>query len=105
MIQHIVLLSLRSDYPVDELAEVMQGLDNLGAEITGFTGFQHGPNEDFEGKSQGYPYGFVCTFDTSETLQAYAVHPAHQALGARLVALCNDGSDGIMVADLDIDEG
>ena len=105
MIQHVVLLALEPGHDPAELSEIMQGLEALTAEIAGFTGFQHGPNKDFEGKSPGFPYGFICGFDSAEALHAYAMHPTHQALGARLVALCTGGADGIMVADLEVAHG
>ena len=101
MIQHIVMLSLKHDASSDALADVMAGLAALGQTLDGFNGFQHGPNRDFEGKSQDYPYGFVCTFADHAALTRYAHNADHKALGARLVALCAGGGDGIMVMDIE----
>lgn len=101
MIQHIVLLHLRPDHDPQDLAAVMQGLSGLVGDIERFTAFTHGPNRDLEQKSARYPYGFVCTFTDTAALQAYAIDPRHQALGARLVALCHGGADGIFVADIE----
>lgn len=98
MIQHVVMLNTRQDHDPAELTDVMVGLGEL--QIDGFNGFQHGPNKDLELKSQDYPYGFICTFQDEAALRRYASNPDHQALGARLVALCNGGADGIMVMDL-----
>jgi len=100
MIKHIVMLNLRPEHDAAELAAVMAGLDAL--EIKGFSGFSHGPNRDIENKSPDYPYGFICNFTDLEGLRRYASDPAHSALGARLVALCECGADGIMVMDLDV---
>lgn len=100
MIQHIVLLRLRPDHDAAELQAVMLGLGTL--HLPGFTDFTHGPNRDFEGKTANYPYGFIGTFKDADALATYAADPAHQALGARLVALCQGGADGILVADLDV---
>jgi len=102
MIRHIVILELIPNHDVSELAEVMAELNALVGKIEGFTKFEHGPNRDLEEKSQAYPYGFICTFDDEASLQTYANDPRHQALGARLVAMCKGGGDGIMVMDLDI---
>jgi len=101
-LQHIVMLNLRQDASGDELADVMEGLAALGAEMPGFLSFQHGPNRDFEQKSQDYPYGFICTFADTLALQTYAENPTHKGLGARLVALCEGGGDGIWVADIEV---
>lgn len=99
MILHIVACALRPDYDADELAAVMAGLDALP--LDGFTAFHHGPNIDAEGKSPGHPYGFVCTFIDRAALDRYATDPGHRVLGARLVALCTRGGDGIVVYDID----
>lgn len=100
MIQHIVMLSLKDDASEAELASVMAGLAALGATLEGFEGFQHGPNHDFEQKTQDYPYGFICAFADKAALDIYANNPDHQALGGRLVAMCKGGGDGIMVMDI-----
>lgn len=101
MIQHVVMLSLQPDVPPADLARIMAGLDRLRDVLSGFVAFQHGPNRDFEAKSPGYSYGFVCTFADKEALQTYADHPEHKLLGAGLVAICKGGGDGIWVADID----
>ncbi|MFT5064502.1 MAG: hypothetical protein ACJAXK_000921 [Yoonia sp.] len=100
MIQHIVMLGLKPDHDGAELAMVMDGLAAL--ELAGFIGFQHGPNRDVENKTPDHPYGFMCSFDDLDALDCYASDPKHQALGARLCALCVGGGDGIIVMDLDV---
>ncbi|MGZ9809441.1 Dabb family protein [Pseudoroseicyclus sp. H15] len=100
MIAHVVLLALRDDHDPVELQTVMDGLAAL--KLPGFDSFRHGPNIDAEGKSPGYPYGFVATFADRAALATYAADPGHKALGARLAALCTGGGAGIFVADLDV---
>ena len=97
MIRHIVMLNLRMDHSPAELAAVMRGLGGLP-----MMAFHHGPNRDVEGKTPDYPYGFSCDFSDLTALETYAADPVHQALGARLCALCQGGADGIMVMDLDV---
>jgi len=101
MIRHMVLLKLAHGADLQELAAVMQGLGALKDAISGFVGFSHGPNRDFEGKSADYPYGFLCDFTDQAASQRYAQDPRHQALGGRLVALCAGGAAGIFVADIE----
>ncbi|SFS20425.1 Dabb family protein [Yoonia litorea] len=101
MIQHIVMLDLPADHDSAELANVMAGLGALMHEIDGFLAFAHGPNRDFEGKSPDCAYAFVCTFADAAAVSAYHRDPTHQALGARLVALCQGGADGITVVDME----
>lgn len=100
MIHHAVYLSLLDTADPAELAEVMQGLSGLVGQIDGFTAFHHGPNIDAEGKSPEARYGFIGIYDDRAALDRYAADPRHQALGARLVALCGGGGN-IKVYDID----
>ncbi|MFT5744381.1 MAG: quinol monooxygenase YgiN [Paracoccaceae bacterium] len=101
MINHCVMLKLRADHDAGELQQVMAGLAALVGQIDGFLGFEHGPNIDLEGKSQDYAAGFVARFESRASLEAYAANPDHRALGARLVAQCLGGGDGISVFDIE----
>lgn len=99
MIVHTVLCALRPDHDPAELVAVMAGL--AGLDLPGFVGFHHGPNIDAEGRTPGYPYGFVGLFTDRAALDRYAADPGHRALGGRLVALCAGGGAGILVSDID----
>lgn len=101
MIRHIVMLHLRADADMPELATVMQGLDALVHHLDGLSGFVAGPNRDYEAKSPDHPYGFTLDAASPAALAAYADHPDHKALGARLVAQCAGGGDGIVVYDIE----
>lgn len=98
MIRHIVMLKLADDADQAELQAVMAGLAAL--DLPGFMAFEHGENIDLESKTPDLPYGFICTFADQSALETYAADPAHQALGARLVALCDGCGEGITVIDL-----
>lgn len=102
MILHCVYLQLSEGYDHIELASVMSGLSDLCDDLSGCQGLKHGANVDLENKSPSFPYGFVATFDTTKALAAYALHPTHKALGARLCALCDGGAAGIIVYDLEV---
>ncbi|MFQ1701184.1 Dabb family protein [Loktanella agnita] len=101
MISHVVMLGLSGDYDGDALAQIMTELGKLVGVIPGFARFDHGPNRDFEGKSPGFPYGFICQFSNATALSTYATDPRHQSLGARLVTLCGGDADNILVYDIE----
>ena len=101
MISHVVMLALPDHHDAGELAQVMAGLAELVGVLPGFIGFDHGPNRDYEGKSPGFPYGFICRFSDRAALDAYATDPRHQRLGARLVTLCGGDARNILVYDIE----
>lgn len=102
MIHHAVYLSLSGNADPSELAEVMTSLAELVGQIEGFTAFNCGQNIDLEQKSPEAQYGFHATYTDRAALARYADDPRHQALGARLVALCG-GADKIKVYDIEIE--
>lgn len=91
MIAHCVMLNLRADHDTGELAQVMAELAGLVGQIDGFTGFEHGPNIDLEGKSPDFAAGFVGHFTDRAALETYGADSRHRALGTRLLALCVSG--------------
>ncbi len=102
MLQHCVFCDIRADADLTAVADVMRRLADLVPDVEGMIAFQFGPNRDYEAKSARYSLGFICTFRDRAAHLAYDTHPAHQAAGRDLVALCKGGADGIMVFDLEI---
>lgn len=102
MILHMVMLEPTGPDAMGPISEAMQILEGLAPTLPGLTDFRHGPNRDFEMKSERYPYGFLCTFTDKAALDAYAANPDHQRAGGMLVASCKNGADGIFVIDLEV---
>jgi hypothetical protein len=102
MLYHLVMLEPKDAAAMAQIAAAMDILETLPARLPGLTGFKHGPNLDFEGKSGRYPYGFLCSFEDKAALDAYSADAEHQRAGGMLVASCKGGADGIFVVDLDV---
>lgn len=102
MIRHCVMLRLAPKADRAALDRVMLSLSDLVDQLDGCGGFCAGPNRDFEDKSPDFAYGFTLDAQDAKALAAYAVHPDHQALGARLVEMCLGGPAGIVVYDLEV---
>ncbi|WP_371171420.1 Dabb family protein [Aliiroseovarius sp. 2305UL8-7] len=102
MILHSVYCDFRADAADAQRNDVLEALAQFSEALEGVLGFDFGPNRDFEGKSARFDAGFVIRFADREAVEAYALHPTHQKLGARLCELCNGGAEGIMVFDLEV---
>lgn len=72
--------------------------------IPGLLAFAAGPNQSPEGLSRGYTHAFSVDFTSEAARDAYLVHPAHQAAGARLVDAAENGVDGLAVIDFALSE-
>ena len=101
MLVHTVLIA-PADTP--EAAAAIRAACVLlsGLDVPGMSGFRHGPNRDFEGKSARYAYGFVVHFADRAAHLAYEAHPDHVRAGGMLVAHAAGGHDGIFVSDLEV---
>jgi len=100
VIRHCVFLRLRAGAKPAELSRIFEGLAALTSDLSGASDFVGGQNIDVENKTPDFPAGFTIDFTDRAALMAYANSPDHRALGARLVALCDGGGDGISVFDL-----
>lgn len=101
MIRHIVLTRSREDVDESTIAEIHAGLSNVAARLPGAHGFSGGASNSPEDLERGYTHGFTIDFDDHAALAAYAEDPEHRRLGARLVATAIEGTDGLLVVDLE----
>ncbi|WP_131117007.1 Dabb family protein [Lichenihabitans psoromatis] len=103
MLRHIVFAHLRADVPAHEISGILAELAALQQVIPGLLAFSAGPNESPEGLSRDYTHAFTVDFTDAAARDAYLVHPAHQAAGARLVSAVKDGPAGLAVVDFTVD--
>jgi hypothetical protein len=99
VIVHTVLLKVRSDVTDEMVDSVFSELEALKGEIPGLLDFAGGLYSSPEGLNRGFDWGFCMTFDSAQSRDAYLPHPAHQAVGSRLVELAEGGLDGILAFD------
>lgn len=103
MIRHLVLLRLRPDLAPGELDALMAALDGLRATRPGMAAFRPLANvSPEEPVIHGFRHGFVVDFTDAAARDAYLADPAHKAIGARLVAACAGGVEGLLVFDHDL---
>lgn len=101
MLRHVVLLRFRPDIPREEIADMFAAVDALKPLVPGLLAFTGGRNVSPEGLARDYTHGFTVDFVDATARDAYLVHPAHQAAGARLVAAALGGVDGLIVLDFE----
>ena len=91
MVEHIVLLKLKSDVTETQLETLSDALLGMADEIPGIESITAGTNNSPEGKSQGYAYGFIVRFIDEAARDAYLPHPFHrQVAGEHIRPLVED---------------
>lgn len=103
MIKHVVLIKFKAEVDADARQALYQTIADLEQFVEGWLGYAAGGNVSPEvGMDKGYNGGFIIDFKDEETRDAYLIHPAHQAAGAKLVAAAEAGADGIVVFDINV---
>jgi hypothetical protein len=85
MVQHIVLLKLKEGTTPDQTRAVLDGLTGLAGKLPGILSVTAGDNVSPEGKSAGFGWGFVMTFENLASRDAYLPHPDHQAVSTQFI--------------------
>lgn len=101
MIRHIVALRLRAEVTEAEKQQIYHDLAALRGHLEGMVDFRSFPNLSPESVVvQGFHDLFWCDFRDAAARDTYLADPAHQAIGARLVAAAEGGVAGILVLDV-----
>ena len=83
--KHIVLLRFKEGTAPSQVDGFFRDLANLKGVIAGILDFMGGPYSSHEGLNQGYTHGFVMTFDSAASRDAYLPHPAHEKVKAAII--------------------
>lgn len=100
MIRHIVLAKIRPDIDEAAMADLFAELRTVADLVPGIGAIHSGRSQSPEGIERGYTHAFTVDMESWEALAAYQAHPAHRAVGARLVSFTQGGIDGICVLDV-----
>ena len=77
MVEHIVLLRLKSDVTSEQLDALPDALLKMEDEIDGIESMTSGINHSLEGKNQEYTFGFIVRFSGETARDKYLPHPFH----------------------------
>ena len=78
MIRHFGVFKFKEGVTQAQIDECFDTLQNLVDNIPGILDLEHGPYQSDEGLSDGFTHGFIMTFDSFESRDAYLPHPLHE---------------------------
>lgn len=81
MIRHIVLFKIKPEYK-EEIPSLIEGFYGMRGKIEGLVDLQAGA--DFLKSERSYDVGLICTFQDRASFDAYADHPVHAPVKARM---------------------
>ncbi|MDO8984980.1 MULTISPECIES: Dabb family protein [Cypionkella] len=100
MIRHIVALRFPAGTSQQTKDDLYAALAGLKSQIDGILSFHASRNVTVEPLSRGFDDVFWFDFRDTAVRDAYLVHPAHQAIGAKIVAATEGGAEGVFVFDV-----
>jgi hypothetical protein len=77
-VKHLGLFEFHAATTPDQVELCFQALGGMVGKIPGLLEFLHGPYDSAEGLNDGFTHGFIMTFDSPASRDAYLPHPVHE---------------------------
>ena len=77
-VKHIAFLQFKDGTTQDTIDSCFDALHSMVGKIDGLESMIGGPYDSDEGLNDGYTHGFIMTFDSPESRDAYLPHPIHE---------------------------
>ncbi len=76
--RHYGMFQFKNEISDDKIKECFETMMQMVGKIPGLLRMEHGPYDSTEGLNDGYTHGFIMTFDSPESREAYLPHPIHE---------------------------
>jgi hypothetical protein len=77
MIRHFGMFQFQPGVSAAEIDECFLEMKGMVGRISGLLSMEQGFYDSAEGLNDGYTHGFIMTFDSAESRDAYLSHPEH----------------------------
>ncbi|KOM28640.1 hypothetical protein LR48_Vigan561s003000 [Vigna angularis] len=77
VVKHLLLAKFKDDVTPEKIEELIKGYANLVNLIPPMKAFHWGKDVSAENLHQGFTHVFESTFESTEGVAEYVVHPAH----------------------------
>lgn len=78
MTRHFGVFQFKTDVTDAQIEECFSTMQAMVGQIPGLLSMEHGPYKSSEGMNDGFSHGFIMTFDSPESRDAYLPHPIHE---------------------------
>jgi hypothetical protein len=78
MVRHYGMFQFHPEITPEQIDECFTEMVGMVGRIPGLLSMEHGPYDSTEGLNDGFTHGFVMTFDTIASRDAYLPHPEHE---------------------------
>ena len=78
MTRHYGMFQFKEGVTNAEIENCFSTMKAMIGKIPGLLEMEHGAYDSTEGLNEGYTHGFIMTFDSPESREAYLPHPIHE---------------------------
>lgn len=78
MVRHFGVFQFKDSVTAEQIVHCFQTMKEMVGQIPGLLDMEHGPYNSPEGMNDRFTHGFVMTFDTLASRDAYLPHPVHE---------------------------
>jgi len=96
--RHMGVFEFKPEVSSEEIEESFAAMQAMVGQIDGLLSMEHGPYKSDEGLNDGFTHGFLMTFDSPESRDAYLPHPIH----LKVVDLVQPRLERIVVFDFNV---
>ena len=87
MTRHFGVFQFKSGVTEAKIEECFPTMQAMVGKVPGLLSMENGPYKSEEGLNDGFTHGFIMTFDSPESRDAYLPHPIHEVV-KELVVPC-----------------
>ena len=98
-VKHYGVFQFNIEVTPDQIETCFVELQGMVGRIPGLLDVIHGPYDSDEGLNDGYTHGFIMTFDSPESRDAYLPHPEHERVKAIVIPCL----ERVMVFDFNVE--
>ena len=80
MTRHFGVFQFKTEISDEKIKACFDALESMIGKIPGLIDIEHGPYQSDEGLNEDFTHGFIMTFDSPESRDAYLPHPIHEAV-------------------------
>lgn len=78
MTRHYGVFKFHPHITQEKIDECFATMVDMVGKIPGLLSMEHGPYKSPEGMNEDFTHGFIMTFDSPESRDAYLPHPVHE---------------------------
>jgi hypothetical protein len=78
MVRHYGVFQFKDGIDEEQRDLCFAEMMGMVGKIPGLLAMEHGPYDSTEGMNDGFTHGFIMTFDSLESRDAYLPHPEHE---------------------------